>query len=661
MKQQVLLVTVLLSLYSAAFSQSLSYQFPEKFNPVYDFKPDEAFAILNKEPLQGLTKEQSDKFRLNNIYNTQYTFDNNQVYLDWGQAEIYLMKLLDAIIPDTLPKKKNLNVFIARDPEYNAYTKNNGFLFINIGLLAHVRSEASLAFVMGHESGHYIFDHQYKGLRKFYEAYYSKDYAAAQAYFAFERKQELDADYFALQCSGKMGYNLTETAQDYEMLDMKRRLYRYSRGYATMVKASQKSEEALTKQKTKTNSSRASHPDDVDRMELAIKMQKIYNGTKKSVIDSVFFGRLRKAAREECKKIYFDNARYEECLSIAFIDYLYEPKNLKNTYYIYECLRRLMYINPKLKTMGFLTDGIEDDELFYANKSVLYKPDYLFSDFIEYEELKSHKFFTDEKKPFNTYDEAFHFFSKEALKYKMNEANFSIALYYYGQKNGDSVVSYLNKYVENGAGLYISFAQNLLKNKRPYLEGKKWFVVYDNFGNYTGNTYNYYHAKNKKKLNPIIRSGLLKDTSNVDLVFVNELAGKKPRLLAQVQKLESNLFKLYDEDDISNFKKLRLKSKESLEEGALSHPYNKHFLILAPEFYNWFSENNYSTLFLVEVIHQYKDYLEGKEEYNTYTAYYQEINGERPYFRDAIRSAFLRKQSDMEIVSDLNKFLYATE
>ncbi|MCD6066334.1 MAG: Peptidase family [Bacteroidetes bacterium] len=661
MKLLLSLLIFLLIICKTSFSQSLSYQFPEKFNQVYNFKPDEAFAILNKEPLKGLTKEQSDKFRINNIYNTQYEFDNNQIYLDWGQAEVYLMRLLDTIIPDTLTKKKNLNVFITRDPVNNAYTKNNGFLFINIGLLANVRSEAILAYVIGHESGHYIFDHQYKGLKKFYEAYYSKNFVLADEYFAFKRKQEADADYFAMQCSGKLGFNLKETAQDYEMNDMKRRLYRYSRGYANMVKASQKTEEAIDRQKSKTNSSSSSHPDDVARMELANKMQLIYKGSKKYLLDSLFFTRLRKTAREECKKIYFDNARYEECLSIAFVDYLYDSKNLKNVYYIYESLRRLMYIKPKLKTMGFLLDGIEDDELFYANKSLLYKPDYLFFDVLEYEELKNHSFFTVEKKPFNTYEQAFHYFSREALKYNMNEANFSIGLHYYGQKNNDSVAKYLNKYIENGSGLNITFAGNLLKNKSPYIEGNKWIVIYDNSGNYTGSSYNYYQARNKKSVNPIIRKELLQDTLNTDLVFINELIGTQPKLLAQMQKLESNLFKLYDEDDVSNFKKVKLKTKENIEELALSHPFNKHFLILAPEFYNWFAENKYSTLFLVEVVHQYQDFLGGKEEYNTYTGYYQEINGKRPYFKDAIRNAFLRKQTDQEIVSDLNKFLYVTE
>lgn len=644
-------------LISYSFGQRLSYQFPEKFSSIYDFKPDEAYDIITKGTKN--IDETATEYRINKIYNTQFDFDINNVYMNWDEPEVYLIKLMDSLIPDSSALKKHLNLFISRDPSYNAHTTSTGLFFINIGLLAKVRNEAVLAHVIAHECGHYLLNHQ-KQKEDIRANIYQKNTTVTHFYNKAQLF-ELEADAFAAVCISRMGYDLKYVSQEFDNLDMKSRVYMYSRGYNNMIKASEKTPEQLGKLRNKPGISISTHPLEAERMLLINKIKEKYNGNKKYIVDSLLFLRLRKAAREECKKIYFDNADYNSCLEIAFIDYLYEPNNVKNIYYITESLRRFMYIKPKQSKTPFLMDGIEDNEMFYNNQSILYKPDYLFTDYEEYEELKNHPFFSEKKKPFNTYQEAFIYFSNLGLKFKLNEVNLSLALYHYGNKNSDSLNYYLKEYIAPGNGLYTEFASKLLEKQQPYIDASKTFMLVDNIGNYSGYSFNYYLAKKRKKFNPEIKTLLQRDDKKTDLVFMNEYSGKNPKYLSELQKLEANIFKLYSEEDIFIFKKKWLSTKETQEETGLSHKFNKHFLILVPEYYKWFKEHDYNKIFLVESVHQSKGYLEEEEYYNTYTGYYLDINAIRPYFRDAVRNGFYRKQSNKQMYDEMADFLYNKE
>jgi hypothetical protein len=397
------------------------------------------------------------------------------------------------------------------------------------------------------------------------------------------------------------------------------------------------------------------------RLEIVNKAAGACNScTKNYFIDSTLFSNLKKIAREECKKITFEENDFDECIRYCFIDYLYNPKNIKNLYYLCESIRRLMYINPTLTKKGFLTQYIEDDDLFTYNQSILYKPDYIFSSFKEYDELNNHILFTKEKKPFNTYKEAFEFFTKELLRNNINEANFSIALHYYVQKNNDSCKKYLNTYLQNNGGINTNFAQSLIANLRPVLNKGKSLILYRT-ADYTGYSFNYYLTKNKVIDKAAIKQSLIRDTSKTELVFTNELYGKTPSLLYQYQKLEKAITSLYDEDDIDHFKKTCLSSTETVEERSWSNKYNKNLLIYAPEYYNWLNNKKISTVFFADIVYQSEKWMEQKDFANNYIGYYLDINSFRPYFKDAVRNGFTRKQSEKEILHDLNNFLYGTE
>jgi hypothetical protein len=63
------------------------------------------------------------------------------------------------------PAAKDLRVYLAQVPEFNAFMMPTGFMVVFSGLLTRMRNEAQLAGVLAHESGHFLRKHQLRSWR----------------------------------------------------------------------------------------------------------------------------------------------------------------------------------------------------------------------------------------------------------------------------------------------------------------------------------------------------------------------------------------------------------------------------------------------------------------------------------------------------------------
>jgi predicted Zn-dependent protease len=118
----------------------------------------------------------------------------------------------------------DLRVYIVEQPWFNAMMAPNGMLIVWTGALLRVRNEAELAFVLGHEAGHYRAQHVLRQWRR------SKDVSAwASAFqvvsagapiagqlgalvgyatlFSFSREQEREADHLGFAAMVARGYD----------------------------------------------------------------------------------------------------------------------------------------------------------------------------------------------------------------------------------------------------------------------------------------------------------------------------------------------------------------------------------------------------------------------------------------------------------------------
>lgn len=124
----------------------------------------------------------------------------------------YLSKLLEAI------QKKNrihsnLNIFPFKSSYTNAFATDIGYLFVNIGLISRVSSEAELAFVICHELAHYTLRHNLEGQLTELKQEQSSKKKAITAYDKLVQKHrysqnfELQADSLGMVYYIAAGYN----------------------------------------------------------------------------------------------------------------------------------------------------------------------------------------------------------------------------------------------------------------------------------------------------------------------------------------------------------------------------------------------------------------------------------------------------------------------
>ncbi len=92
------------------------------------------------------------EFLLDYIYRSGGVSFNNQL-------NKYINKIVDYLLTDHEELKDQLRFYIINDPDFNAFTVHDGTIFITIGLLAKIQSEAQLAFVLSHEISHFVNDH----------------------------------------------------------------------------------------------------------------------------------------------------------------------------------------------------------------------------------------------------------------------------------------------------------------------------------------------------------------------------------------------------------------------------------------------------------------------------------------------------------------------
>jgi len=613
---------------------------------------------LNR-PEAKTDKQAFDSYLINNVYRQQFGFDNNELYLDWNEMESYMLKVLDTII--SKKDRKNLDLFIERSPEANASMDKFGFLHFNLGMIAVAQNEAELASVIGHEIGHYLLKHTKKHIGDFnslqdYKGGY--DLASLDVLYRKMRKYESQADSFSFVCMKNSGYSLGSTVNHYEMRDMKDRVFRNHISYANLTNISQMSNEELVKRSNKVFNEFDSHPLDIERyLDCRSAMAKCKSPVKNFIIDSVQFFRMKKIDREERKKINFDKCEYKECIEFCFIVYLYDAKKQKNLYVLCESLRRLLYRDPELAGKAFLAEDISDKKLFNYNKSILFKPDYIFENYIQYSELKDHSFFKEEDKPFNTYEEAFLFFSKEAIKIDLNEARFSLALHYFGKNRIDSTRLYLEKYIEKGVGQNIELAKDILDKEMPKSQYSKGLVVYNNTENYSGTDYNYYYTLQRKEENSSIKKVFDNWAEEHEIVFFNDLMGNKPNRLYDYQKLMSAIFSLFTKEEIDVLGKNILEENDSKKAKTMLLKKQKYLLVYAPEWYNWFKTEGFGKLYFTNIKYEYSNYFSDDDYKVNYTSFYLNFNDWKASFKNPQRDS--KNRTEVEIAKDLLSFIKA--
>ncbi len=115
---------------------------------------------------------------------------------------------------------KNIRFYTLKTNVVNAFSTNQGIIFVSQGLVAQVKNEAQLAFVLAHEIGHYIEKHVIIGFRENIELMNSPRSISEKIkrYSIYSKDKEYEADRIGIQLYNKAGYNLNDLFTVFDLL-----------------------------------------------------------------------------------------------------------------------------------------------------------------------------------------------------------------------------------------------------------------------------------------------------------------------------------------------------------------------------------------------------------------------------------------------------------
>jgi len=138
---------------------------------------------------------------------------------------VYLNKIMDVLLKDEPALRKQVRVYTMKSTEVNAFATNQGIIFVNLGLLAKVKNESELAFILAHEITHVVEKHSLnkylkvqtiKRDKNLYKDLSLDDKMATVNHYS--RELETEADEAGLVRYLKAGYSVEAIPGAFELL-----------------------------------------------------------------------------------------------------------------------------------------------------------------------------------------------------------------------------------------------------------------------------------------------------------------------------------------------------------------------------------------------------------------------------------------------------------
>jgi hypothetical protein len=127
----------------------------------------------------------------------------------------YLNDIADVILADDPELRDQIRIYYYHSPGVNAFTVADGIIAVYTGLLAHVKSEAELAFVLAHEIAHYKKEHMFasyeEALKNQSSGWFTvslNPMARFEKFVDRRKEQEEEADLVGLELFLKTNYSI---------------------------------------------------------------------------------------------------------------------------------------------------------------------------------------------------------------------------------------------------------------------------------------------------------------------------------------------------------------------------------------------------------------------------------------------------------------------
>ena len=229
MKNIYLLLSVIL-IAQISFSQESNYQglksqgeIPAEFTDHISKKIEDAKAE-SESGLEKVNRKTKNKFYEMSNFGISQMLQSGQVCFN-DTISNYVENVLEEIRSKNHDVPLSIRIYTIKSPVVNAFTTDQGIIFVNTGLLAQLENEAQLAFVICHELIHYMENHVREGFVEDVEIESrNNDYREIRnidknlASAKFSRKLEKEADVKGLELFLNTDYNPAEIDGVFDVL-----------------------------------------------------------------------------------------------------------------------------------------------------------------------------------------------------------------------------------------------------------------------------------------------------------------------------------------------------------------------------------------------------------------------------------------------------------
>jgi len=151
----------------SGFSQNTnfdSYTFLSSRGPIPKGLLTTAYSKYQEEfPIKTVSDQRrmalkKKNFYLKSNYALNTVLESGRVVFG-DEITTYINKVADEVLKNYPELRNELQFYTLKSSSVNAFSTNQGYIFINVGLIAKMRSEAELAYIIAHEVAHFKDEH----------------------------------------------------------------------------------------------------------------------------------------------------------------------------------------------------------------------------------------------------------------------------------------------------------------------------------------------------------------------------------------------------------------------------------------------------------------------------------------------------------------------
>lgn len=266
---------------------------------------------------------------------------------------VYVNRVADTLLKNDPKLRSELKFYIVKSPYVNAFTVFDGYIFINIGLLAQLENEAQLAYILSHEIIHYRNKHS---IKTFLE-YLKIDRNSGGSYrdqiedkLEYSKEQEHEADEEGFELYKKSGYDINAVISAFDVMQYSYLPFdevAFDKTFFEDDNLKLPEDYLLKETKTISNDdnfddSKSTHPNVRKRKQTLnpkVEDARSNGGKRKYIVSESEFKRIQTISRFEMCRLYLLGREYPDAI---YASYLLQKK-YPNSLYLKKTTAKALY------------------------------------------------------------------------------------------------------------------------------------------------------------------------------------------------------------------------------------------------------------------------------------------------------------------------------